>query len=346
MSSDGDKRKKTVSVIIPAYSAARWALLCRAVESAERQTHKPLEIIVCIDNNAGLLEMAEKRWAGPPSPYDVPIRVIASDEHHEETDIEAHVRAHGSRRRFGAGQARNCAARQSAGEILAFLDDDAAAFPDWLATLVPVYDDPLVQAVGGAPIPDYETERPRWIPTEFNWVFGCAYEGLPLKRAPTRHLIGANMSVRAGVLKRIGGFHSIDFDDMDMCHRVAAVGGRGSVIYEPLARVYHYVPAERVSWQYFWRRCFYVNRHKVAAFKAMGQDANLKAEVRFVTVSLTRAVARETVRAAQGDVAALQRLATVVAGVSLACAGHAVGQYDLLRYRGRRGSRALVDQSA
>ena len=49
----------------------------------------------------------------------------------------------------------------------------------------------------------------------------------------------------------IDGFHSIDFDDMDMCHRVAALGGPGSIVFNPATVVRHYVPHERTTWSYF-----------------------------------------------------------------------------------------------
>ena len=107
-------------------------------------------------------------------------------------------------------------------------------------------------------------------------MFGCAYRGLPARRAPLAHLIGANMSARRSVLQEIGGFHSDSHDDMDMCHRVAFA--RYQVVYEPLAVVHHFVPTTRTTWRYFWRRCYFVNKGKVEAFANMRDAANLGAE--------------------------------------------------------------------
>ena len=89
----------------------------------------------------------------------------------------------------------------------------------WTGFVLP-YGNELVVAVGGAPMPEFEGARPRWFPFEFDWVFGCAYSGLPEKQAPLARLIGANMSVRRLALAEIGGFHSDNHDDMDMCHRL------------------------------------------------------------------------------------------------------------------------------
>jgi GT2 family glycosyltransferase len=265
----------------------------------------------------------------------VPVRVLANKHGHEESDLASHLRAHGSRRRFGAGFARNTAAEQASAEILAFLDDDAAADPDWLAQLLSGYGlDPTVLAVGGAPIPDYQTQRPPWMPEEFNWVFGCAYRGLPTERRGVRHLIGANMSVRASALKEIGGFHSIDFDDLDMCLRLAALRPPGKIIYEPRARVRHFVGAERVTWSYFWRRCFFVNKHKVRALTAMKSAASLAAERRFVVEALRSGTVLELRMFVKGDKWAAARLGSMLLGIGLAGLGNGAGRVEEYRRRG------------
>ena len=145
----------------------------------------------------------------------------------------------------------------------------------------------------GAPLPNYESARPPWFPANFDWVFGCAYEGMPTELGPLAHLIGANMSVRRDAFERIGGFHSIDFDDLDLCMRLAAHFPDRRLLYEPRAIVHHYVPAQRVEWRYFWRRCFFVNREKVEAFADMGDAANIQAELEFVRRAFTRELRRK-----------------------------------------------------
>jgi len=117
----------TVSVIIPAYTMERWGLLQEAVASACDQTAPPIEVIIPIDNNKELLEVAQEEWPSTRTGAAVPVRVVPSEFHHDERDLVAHLRAHGAKRRFGAGYARNTAAQEAQGEILAFLDDDAAA---------------------------------------------------------------------------------------------------------------------------------------------------------------------------------------------------------------------------
>ena len=105
-----------------------------------------------------------------------------------------------------------------------------------------------------------------------------------------RHLIGANMSVRRDEMLAVGGFHADDHDDMDLSHRIAHHYGPAAVLYEPRAEVRHYVAPERLTWSYFWRRCFFVNRSKVGAFADMGEAGNIGAELRFGVGVLLRSV--------------------------------------------------------
>ncbi|MER9443637.1 glycosyltransferase [Mesorhizobium sp. M0340] len=318
----------TISVIICAYSEDRWELLLQSVASVQEQTLQPCEIIVSVDQP--LFHRCAAYWADFAASTP-PIRVI-------QNKYDGHL-----------GAARNTAAETAAGEILAFLDDDAAADKNWLEILIEPYRDKRIGAVGGRPMPVFETSRPAWFPVQFDWVFGCAYDGLPTSRGPLAHLIGANMSVRRTLLEQVGGFHSDRHDDMDMCHRVSHLRGREAVIYEPAATVRHFVPASRSTWRYFWRRCLFVNKGKVEAFAQMGDAATLGAETRFVWYALTKGVPREILQAVKGDAHGLARSAAIIAGVGLAAAGHVAGRIELvrrLRQRRQQATKQIPDTAA
>jgi cellulose synthase/poly-beta-1,6-N-acetylglucosamine synthase-like glycosyltransferase len=305
--------RPTVSVVICTYTENRWLQLQKSVASVEVQTSPPIEIIVCVDHNEKLLRKSEE-YFGKGRPADaIPLIVLAN-------------RYNG---RLGA--ARNTGAELARGEVLAFLDDDATAAPDWLERLIAPYDDERVGAVGGAPLPVFEVRRPRWFPLEFDWVFGCAYRGLPLARAPLEHLIGANMSARRSALREVGGFHSDHEDDMDMSHRIAYT--QRAILYEPLAIVHHFVPATRTTWDYFWRRCYFVNQAKVEVFANLQEASNLRAELTFVTRTLTMGVRAELRRALRGDLHGLARIGAMIAGIALAGLGHLSGRLRLRRSR-------------
>lgn len=304
----------SVSVVICAYTLERWEQLGEAVRSVGAQTHQPLELIVSIDHNSALYERALAEIPGLLADRAVTVQVV-------ENRFDSRL-----------GGARTTAAEIARGDLLVFLDDDAAAAPDWLERLVADYADPRVVAVGGAPVPRYEIARPRWIPEECNWVFGCAYRGLPTSLAPVEHLIGANMSIRREALLSWGGFHSDNHDDMDLSHRAAHAYGARSVLFDPEAVVFHFVPASRLTWSYFWRRCFFVNRGKVTAFRTMGEASNLRAEVRFGLRALTRGLYEETRALLGGDPYAPVRYGALLCALVLGAAGSLAGR---LPTRGR-----------
>lgn len=315
----------SVAVVIPAHTMDRWTLLCKAVDSVCSQTARVDRIVVCVDNNEELLRRAQGEWslAG-----DAPVEVIANRHSDHLSRVAAHQAAHGIARRFGAGSARNTAVEHTDSDIIAFMDDDAHAHREWVEQLLRVFAEPSIVAVGGPPLPDYETARPSWYPGNFNWVFGCAYDGLPSEVGPLRHLIGANMAVRRSAWEAVGGFLGSDFDDLNLCMRLAARFGVESIYYTPHAVVHHYVPRDRVTWRYFWRRCFFVNREKVRVLRRLGSAANLTAEREFVLRSMTRQLSHYLRRALMGEREAALALGAMVAGIGLAAAGHARGRLD------------------
>ena len=315
--------RPTVSVAICAYMEDRWLQLKKSVASVEAQTSPPIEIIVCIDHNEELLRKSEEYFGKAHPAGAIPVIVLANK-------YNGHL-----------GAARNTTVESASGEVLAFLDDDAAAAADWLDRLIAPYEDERVGAVGGKPLPIFEVRRPRWFPFEFDWVIGCAYRGLPLTRAPSARLIGANMSARRSALQEIGGFHTDHQDDMDMCQRIAYA--QYTVLYEPLAIVHHFVPATRTTWHYFWRKCYTANQGKVEVFVNMREAASLSAELTFVIRTLTLGVLAEIRQVIRGDMFGLARVGAMIAGITLAGFGHLSGR---LRLRwSRRGTGHQVAES-
>jgi glycosyltransferase involved in cell wall biosynthesis len=319
-----------VAVVIPAYTMDRWGLLARMVESARSQTVPVETIVVCIDNNETLLNRARSEWSEAQSPEVL----VIPNRHHADLDrVSIHEAAHGSRRRFGAGAARNTAAEAVSADVIVFTDDDARAEPDWIERLLEVLSSPAVVAAGGPPIADYETARPAWYPGNFNWVFGCAYDGLPTTIQPYRRLFCGNLAVRRAAFDAVGGFLDSDFDDLNLGTRLIERFGIESLVYTPFAVVHHFVPAERVTWSYFWRRCYFVNREKVRVFSNMGTRGNLTAERRFVIHALSRQVGVTLRRLIRGDINGLYALGAMIVGIGLAGAGHLRGQVDRMMER-------------
>ena len=101
----------------------RLDALVAAVGSLQAQTIAPHEAIVVVDRNPELLA-----------------RVAA--ELPQVTSLENP----GQR---SLSDARNAGHAVAAGDIVAFLDDDAEAEPNWLALLVKGYENPAVVGLGG-----------------------------------------------------------------------------------------------------------------------------------------------------------------------------------------------------
>jgi GT2 family glycosyltransferase len=298
----------TASVVICAYTADRWAQIVAAVASVRRQTTPALEIILAVDHNPQLARRARAELPG----------LVVTE------NVETP----------GLSGTRNAGVALARGTLVAFLDDDAVAEPDWLEHLVAAYDAPEVLGVGGSVEPSWAAGRPRGFPPEFDWVVGCTYRGLPDRSGPVRNLIGANMSLRRDVLERVGGFRGgvgrvgripSGCEETELCIRASQRLPGGRFVYEPRARVHHAVPASRGRWRYFGSRCFAegVSKARVAAWR--GPADALASERVYATRTLPLGLLRDGRAALRGDGGALVRMAAIAAGLLVTAAGYVTG---------------------
>ena len=294
----------SVSVVICAYSLDRWDDLAAAVASVRAQTPPPLETIVVVDHNDALLERARR-------------------------ELEAVVVP--STGRPGLSPARNAGIAAAHGEVVAFLDDDAAAEPGWLAALAAPYEEAAVVAVGGAVEPRWLAGRPSTFPPEFDWVVGCTYRGHPTERRPVRNVIGANMSFRRSVFEEVGGFDAdigrvgtrpVGCEETELCIRAGRTRAGAVVLYEPAARVLHAVPPARATWGYFVRRCFGEGLSKAVVARLAGRQDALSTERGYVARTVAGGIVRDTAALGRGDVAGPARALRMALGLGAAAAGY------------------------
>lgn len=262
-----------ISVVICAYTLDRWSDIQRAAASALVQEPSVREILLIVDHNDGLLRLAEEHWESEPL-----LRVLPSS---------AVLR--------GLSGARDTGVADSSGQVVAFLDDDAAAEPGWAAALAAAYGSGHVLGVGGGIDPVWPRRRPTWWPPEYDWVVGCSYKGQPEVTSSVRNVIGANMSFRKEVLDSIGGFDArigrvgADFaggEETELCIRARSVFPDGHVVLEPAARVRHRVSADRATWGYFMRRCYGEGLTKGRVGKLAGHDSATSTERGYVLRTL------------------------------------------------------------
>lgn len=299
-----------ISTVICSYSEHRWADLVAAVESIRQQTIAPLEIIVVIDHNPHLLAQAQ---ANLPD-----VRVIENSQSP------------------GLSGARNCGVMAARGNIVAFLDDDALAAPDWLAQLLATYkQQPAVLGVGGAVEPLWAANRPAWFPEEFDWVVGCTYPGLPPTSAPVRNLIGSNMSMRRDLFEPGATFQNglgrvgerpLGCEETEFCIQAHQRRPEGVWLYQPQARVQHRVSGRRAGWRYFTARCYSEGLSKAQVARHVGRGLALAAEQTYVRRTLPRSIVRNLAALWQhGDLSGPIRAVSISIGLILALAGYMIG---------------------
>jgi GT2 family glycosyltransferase len=288
----------SVSAIICCYTERRWDDVVVAVKSLSEQTVAPAEVLLVVDHNEALRSRAAAEFDG--------VRVVANT------------------RRAGLSGARNTGVACAAGEIVAFLDDDARADPRWLARMLAPYAEPDVVAVGGRALPVWPGDGPpAHLPAELYWVVGCGYTGQPTALAEVRNLMGCAMSLRRAPVMAAGGFTEhlgrtaslpLGCEETELCIRLRQRMPGARILLEPAALVYHRVTAERLSWRYLWRRSRAEGVSKAAIARLVGRGDALATEQSYVRSVLPRALGRA---ARTGSPAAAGGILAAVAGAGL-----------------------------
>ena len=301
-------QRLSVSVVVCAYTEQRWHDLQRAIESLYAQRTPPDQIIVVSDYNHQLFARARNEF---------PLADVVENA--------------GTK---GLSGARNTGIDYAHGDVIAFLDDDAAAHDDWLDRIVEHYRDDSVTGVGGYINGMWPRARPRWLVPEYDWVVGCSYLGLPTTTKDVRNLIGANMSFRREVFAKIGGFSDslgrvgvlpAGCEETELCIRARTEDASTRLVYDPTAIVDHYISTDRLHLSYFLARCYREGISKARVAQLSDTTKALENERTYVWSVLPRAAWREL----RGGAPATALL--VYVGVALACVGFVRGRLPRLR---------------
>jgi len=312
-------RAESLSVVICAYTIARWDSLCSAVESVQVQDGPTSQIVLVIDHCDELYARASDRFR--------------NDER---------VTVHRNTEAPGLSGARNTGVGAAQGDVIAFLDDDADAEPGWALALMRHYKDRRVACVGGYADPVWAEGRPAWMPQEFDWVVGCSYVGQPTRLAPVRNPLGCNMSLRRSVIDAVGGFRSevgrigstpVGGEETEMCIRIHSNRGSNQVLFDPEMRVRHHVSIDRATLRYFVRRCHHEGLSKAIVNELAAVPGALSSERVYTLRVLPHAVLREFSSMSSDGVA---RAAVILLGLAVTCAGY---------LRGSIGRRVLSGRS-
>ena len=217
-----------------------------------------ITVAICTHNRAGFLEKAIRSVLPQLTP-DTELLVVdnaSTDATRETCDRLARdtgVVSYHFEPRLGLSAARNTALHRARGEWVLFLDDDALAGPDWLATFRRFLADPpapKIAVVGGGVIPYYTSPTPRW----YGLSNGCFDKGPEPRLMAGGGLAGGNsIYLKAAVIavglydERLGykGGKLIPREESELEGRLIAAGWQ--CWWLPGAAIQHHVAADRLT---------------------------------------------------------------------------------------------------
>lgn len=205
-----------VSIVICTYNRAPF--LKRTLESLKRQTYNNFEIVVVngpsTDDTAELLTSYEGKIKIRQTPF------------------------------ANLSISRNVGIRAATGDILAFIDDDAIPYPQWLDDICSLYD----VGVGGVGGKVYKSGGREFQFT--NGIINIWGEPEALRPEPGEYndpvgdmfniLIGTNATYARAALANVGGFdeyYEYYHDESDLAVRIIKAGYK--ILHHPEAYVYH-----------------------------------------------------------------------------------------------------------
>jgi len=242
-----------------------------------------ITVLICTFNRARLLEetLAALAAARAPERCDVEIVVVDNNSSDETPAVVEHAALRGPwpvryamERRQGKSYALNRGLALARGEVLALTDDDVLPADDWLVRIVERFRSGDIVFVFGKVLPRWEVPPPpELLSTRARDIWGplalidygdeaTHYDAASF--AERRLPIGANLAVRRDAMERIGGWRTdlgkvdntlIAGEDHELCVRLFRAGLYAG-LYDPAVVVRHFVPAGRLTRQYF-RRWFY-----------------------------------------------------------------------------------------
>ncbi len=230
-----------ISVIVCAYSLERYHYLLQTVQSLREQVVPVEEIIVVIDQNASLYHQMVSdaklyNWGN--------VKLIFNEE------------------LKGVSYARNVGIKETNGDIIALIDDDAMADPTWTQTMVASFtEDERIGAITGSTVPRWESNA-SWFPKELYWMISCSYVTAATTYEVERSF-GTNMAFRRTVLDQVGLFDErlglqgkkwIGGEDTELVWRVKQAGFK--ILCNPDVKVFHAIPAKRLTFDALLKRAF------------------------------------------------------------------------------------------
>ena len=167
----------------------------------------------------------------------------------------------------GRSFALNAGINATSGELIGFIDDDEEVEESWYESVYDAFTRGDVDFIGGPYIPNWEVEPPNWLPRKYCGVIGDIQAGdriVPFDESYPGILMGGNAVLKREILNTVGlymtsvsrkGKKLLAGEDEDMYQRLLKAGAKG--LYLPHLKIFHHIPAERLTKSYFRRWCFW-----------------------------------------------------------------------------------------
>lgn len=234
-----------VSIVVPTFNRRNYLEDC--VNGLLNQTYPNYEVII-VDNNSndGTEEFVIDRYSNT-----------------------SHLR-YVCERSQGISYAKNRGIKESRGEIVVFMDDDAVPIQTWLEACVRTFFETGAIGIGGRVLLDWqELSTPKWV----QWAKARSFIGEidfgDYRMEIIDWITGGNSAFHKYVFDKAGLFSTrcgraagklIGGEDVEFCQRVVKYG---TLFYEPNMLIYHKVSSERAKLSYVFKSAFWMGVSKV-----------------------------------------------------------------------------------
>jgi glycosyltransferase involved in cell wall biosynthesis len=257
----------TISIVITSYSTQQLKDIRELLDSIKRQSYPDIETTFVVERSPELYSILKEKENNFPG-----LKVIFNDT------------------APGMAASRNIGAKESAGQIVAFVDDDAVLTTQWAEETARVYDnDGGIVGLTGPIVPLWEEPSMGWFPREFYWLFSCTYYDWTEPRE-VRNGYGTNISFRKGVFDKglffttglgsVGSKKGDEFkkqkttaEETDLSLRIRRITGN-KIEYNPRIIVKHKVYKFRFTTKYIWKRAYIEGSSKMMIRKAFRVSEN------------------------------------------------------------------------
>jgi glucosyl-dolichyl phosphate glucuronosyltransferase len=236
-----------LSIVVTSYTTERMPDLFELLDSIKVQTCSDIETVFVAERSHELL----------------------NGVHSYAEKISLNIKAIFNKGEGGLSASRNLGIANSAGDIIAFVDDDVVIWPGWAEVVIKTFEDTSIIGVTGPALPLWQEQSLSWLPEEFYWLTSCTGWGNFDGMKEVRNAWGMNMSFRrelfaSGEIFRVNfGLHNGSrsrwydppSEDVDLSMR-ARQKTKKRIVYVPEAGVNHRVARSRLSTRFVSQRSF------------------------------------------------------------------------------------------